>query len=384
MNKRAAAILAALLLLLGGAALFIYKSDQASRPATGARFGQLLLPDLKASEIASIVIREPAATLTLVKKEKTWGIAEKNGFPADLDKVTELVVKAIELKVGRAEAIGDKDRSRLSLLDPGKGGTNVEGQATELTFKTGDGRMLAKLLLGKKYFKAEPDGDPGKAIGDGRFVMLSQDMQQVYLVSEPLRVVRADTAEWFSKNGFAIERVKRLEVKLAEGDGYRIERPTDGPDWKLDGAAGGKLDNSRANSAAYSLNKVDIEDLAASDKPEDNGLEKPALVKAMTLDGLSYTLRVGKLEKDRYPVRIEVEGTPQREFEERKDEKPDAKAARKKSFDEEMKQLEERVGREKALKDFTLLVPKTRLVEVLKKKSEMLQQPQPKAGIKTK
>jgi len=374
MNKRLVAVLAALVLLLGGAALYRYERDQAARPAAGAQFGQPLLPNLKASEIATIVIREPAATLTLAKKDQGWTIAEKNGFPADLDKVTELVIKTIEIKVGQSEPIGDKDRPRLNLLDPGKAGPNTEGQATALTFKAGDGRILAELLLGKKYFKSEPEGDPGKATGDGRFVMLPQDTKQAYVVSEPFRLARAAASEWLAKTGFGIERVKRLEVNLADGDGYRIERETDGPDWKLDRAAGGKLDNTRANSAVYSLNKVDIEDLAASDKPEDNGLDKPTLVKATTFDGLTYTLRVGRLDKERYPVRVEVEGTPQRQFEERKDEKPDATAARKKSFDEDMKQLTERVAREKTLKDFTLLIAKNRLVEVLKKKNELLQQ----------
>ncbi len=383
MNKRVVAVLAVLVLLLGGAALYRYQRDAASRPAAGAHFGQPLLPSLKASEIASIVIREPAATLTLAKKDKVWTIAEKNGFPADLDKVTELVVKAIEIKVVQSEPVGDKDRSRLTLLDPGKAGSNAEGQATGLAFKAGDGRILAELLLGKKYFKSEPEGDPGKATGDGRFVMLAQDTKQVYIVSEPFRLARAAASEWLGKSGFGIERVKRLEVNLADGDGYRIERETDGPDWKLDRAGGGKLDNSKANSAVYSLNKVEIEDLAASEKPEDNGLDKPTLVEATTFDGVSYTLRIGRLEKDRYPVRIEVEGTPQREFEERKDEKPEAKTARKKSYDEEMKQLGERVAREKTLKDFTVLVAKNRLVEVLKKKGELLQQKQ-KAEAKAK
>lgn len=382
MNKRVVAVLAALMLLLGGAALLMYRRDEASRPAAGARFGQTLLKDLKASQIASIVIREPAATLTLVKQDKGWSIAEKNGFPADLDKVTELVVKAVELKVGQVEPIGDKDRSRLNLLDPGKGAPNADGQATALAFKAGDGRILAELLLGKKYFKNEPEGDPAKAIGDGRFVMLPHDTKQVYVVSEPFRLARAAASEWIAKDGIAIERVKSLEVKLADGDGYRVERATDGADWKLERAAGGKLDNAKANSATYSLAKVDIEDLAASAKPEDNGLDQPALVKATTFDGLTYTLRVGRLDKERYPVRIEVEGTPHREFEERKDEKPEAKAAREKSFDADMKRLDERVAREKALKDFTVLVAKSKFADVLKKKSELLQQK--KADNKTK
>ena len=121
--------------------------------------------------------------------------------------------------------------------------------------------------MGKKYFKKEPEGDAAKAQGDGRFVMLTSDPKQVYIVSDPLRLATASTGEWISKEGFGIEKVKVLEVKPADGkDGYRIERVTDGIDWKLDrGTPAEKLDVSRANAASYSLNKVEIEDLAAAD-----------------------------------------------------------------------------------------------------------------------
>ncbi len=374
MNRRVLAVLIVLVLATGGAALFMRAHDESADSATAMRLGQPLLKDLKASDVASIVIRERAATLTLAKKGNAWVVAEKRDFPVDLDKVTELVVKAIGLKVGQSEPIADKDRSRLDLIEPAKAAPDAVGQATELAFKAADGRILAELLLGKKYFKTPPEGDPAKASADGRFVLLPQDPQLAYVVAEPFSRVRAASAEWISKSGFAIERVRNLEVTPAEGEGYAIERATDGPDWKFV-RSGGKLDNAKANSAAYSLARIDLDDLAASDKPEDNGLDKPSVIKATTFDGLAYTLRIGRPDaKDRYPLRVAVEGTPQRTFEERKDEKPEAAAARRKSFDEEMKKLAERVTQEKALADFTLLVPKAKLADVLKKRSELLEQ----------
>lgn len=380
MNKQFLAILGVLVVVMGGAALLVFQRGAAEKPAVSAQLGQPLLRGLKASEVSTIVVREPKSTLTLAKKDNRWTIVEKNGFPADLDKVTDLVVKAIELKAGQVEPVGEKDRARLNLAEPGK-----EGAATAISFKAADGRILAELLVGKKYFKKEPEGDSSKAQGDGRFVMLPSDPKQVYIVADPLRVASANSSDWISKEGFAVERVKSLEVKPAEGaDGYKIERDTDGIDWKLDRAAGvqtagQKLDVSRANAASYSLSKIDIEDLAAPEAA--TGLDKPSVVTATTFDGLTYTLRIGNVEKDKAFVKVEVEGTPVRESTPPKTEKPDEKAEdkakREKALADEKKKLEERVAREKSLKDYVLVVSARKLADTLKKRGDLLEQKKP-------
>ena len=364
MNRQFLVILVVLLGVVGGGALLVFQQQSSQKPAVSAQLGQPLLKSLKASEVASISIRDPKDTLTLVKKDDRWTLAEKNGFAADLDKVTDLVVKAIELKVGQAEPVGEKDRERLNLSD---------ATATRVSFKAADGKLLAELLVGKKYFRKEPEGDASKSPGDGRFVMLPEDPKQVYTVSDPLRLATPATGEWVSREGFAIEKVRTLEVKPAEGAdaAYRIERNTDGVDWKLDKArAGETLDIARANAASYSLNKVEIDDLA--DDKEDTGLDKATVVSVTTFDGLSYTLRIGALVKDRHFVKLAVEGTPKREFEARKDEKPEDREKREKAFAEELKKLEQRVTREKALAEFVLMVPKAKLADTLKKRSELL------------
>jgi hypothetical protein len=374
MNKQFLAILGVLVVVMGGGALLVFNQNASEKPAVSAQLGQPLLKGLKASEVAAIVIRDPKSTLTLAKKDNRWTIAEKSGFAADLDKVTDLVVKSIELKAGQVEPIGEKDRARLNLAEPGK-----ESAATLVTFKAADGKTLAELLVGKKYFKKEPEGDSSKAQGDGRFVMLPSDPKQVYIVADPLRLASATSGDWISKEGAAIERVKSLEVKPPEGkDGYRIERVTDGIDWKLDGAAPGqKLDVSRANAASYSLSRIDIEDLAAADA--NTGLDKPTVVTATTFDGLTYTLRLGNVEKDRMFVKVEVEGAPARESTPPKDEKAEDKAKREKSSADEKKKLEERVAREKTLKEYVLVVSAKKFADTLKKRGELLEQKKPEA-----
>jgi hypothetical protein len=293
MSARAVAVLVVLLFALGGGALLLQRQEASERPANAASLGQPVLKDLKAADVAGIRIAQmrasPPATLTLQRKDDGWVIAERNGFPADTAKVREFVLKAIELKVGQSEPIGDKDRARLQL---DKSGTGLE-------FDGADGKPLAKLTLGKKYFKREPE-DPAKAPGDGRFVQKPDQPAVVYVVSDPLAQASPKTAAWIDRNSFKVEKVKSLELRTPDGKGWRIERSGDNADWKLAGAKPGeKLDTTKANSASYSLSLLELADVAPDDAKE-TGLDNPTLINAVTLAGVSYAIKVGRLEGDNY------------------------------------------------------------------------------------
>ncbi|MEK6243898.1 MAG: DUF4340 domain-containing protein [Pseudomonadota bacterium] len=345
-------VLLILLIALGGGALLVRQQAGSQKPADAGTLGQPLLKGLQASQVASIVIRQPKDAITIAKKDERWTIAERGGFPADLDKVRDFVVKAIALKIGQSEPIGEKDRARL-LLDAG--GTAVE-------FLGADGKPLARLTAGKKYFKTEPE-NPEKANGDGRYVALPGDEKRVLVVADPLAQASTRTADWISKAGFAAEKVKTMEVRAADGaatgSSWRIERSGDNADWKLAGARGDeKLDISKANAASYSLSLIELADIApANARPEETGLDKPTLVTATTLDGLTYTLQMGKLSGENYYATVTIAGEP----------RPEGKDA-----EERLKKINERLPREKALAGYTLLIPKSKLEDIVKKRSELL------------
>src|SRR5258706_11072522 len=252
MNARVAGVLVVLLIALGGGALLV-QQQQGSRdsPDAGA-LGQPLLKGLQASRVASIVIRQPKDAITIAMKDGRWAIAERGGFAADVEKVRDFVIKAIALKVGQIEPIGEKDRARL-LLDAG--GTAIE-------FLSADGKPLARLTAGKKYFKTEPE-NPDKANGDGRYVALPGDEKRVVVVADPLVQASIRSADWISKSGIAAEKVKTMEVRAPDGASWKIERSGDNADWKLIGARGDeKLDTSKANAASYSLSLIELADVA--------------------------------------------------------------------------------------------------------------------------
>lgn len=343
MNARFALILVVLLVILGGGALLYQYQERSQRPGNVGTLGRNLHKDLKAAEVSAIRLVEPKSTLTLQQKDDRWVIAERGDFPADVAKVREFVVQALALKVGQSEPIGEKDRARLNLDESG----------TQLEFAGTDGKALSRLIVGKKYFKREVD-NPDKARADGRFVALPDEPKMVYIVSDPLSQATTKSSEWIDKTSFKVERVRTLEVRYPEGGGYRIERDGDNADWRLTGATQHeKLEVTKANAASYSLGLLELADVA----PKDTALEQPVSIQAATLDGLTYSIKVGKLQGDNYPVTFSASGTL------RKDDK-DA---------ERLKKVEERLPREKLLSGYVLLIPKSKLEDTLKKRAEMLE-----------
>jgi hypothetical protein len=337
LNARVAAILVVLLGVLGGAALLYQHEERGRRPDNAGTLGRTLLKDLQAADIAAIRIIEPKATLTLQRKDDRWVIAERADFPADFAKVREFVLKAIGLKVGQSEPLGEKDRARL----------NLDASATRVEFKAADGKDLAAFTVGRKYFKREVD-NPGKAIPDGRFIALPGEPGTAYLVGDPLTQASANTAEWIDRTSFQVEKVKTLEVRYPAGGGWRIERAGDNADWKLAGARPEeKLDVSRANAASYSLQLLELADVAPKDAG-DTGLDKPITIDATTLEGLTYAIKVGKLAGDNYYVSFTSSGNHK---------------------------AQDKAAREKTLSQHVLLIPKSKLEDTLKPRAELLEKP---------
>ena len=335
MNARVVAILVLLLAVLGGGALLYQHQERSRRPENVGTLGRTLFKDLKAADIAAIRITEPNATLTLQRKDDRWVLAERGDFPADVAKVREFVLKVIGLKVGQSEPLGEKDRARL----------NLDASGTQVAFLAADGKAIGTLLVGRRYFKREVE-NPEKASADGRFVALPDEAGTAYLVGDPLLQATVKTADWIDRTSFQVEKVKMLQVRHPDGDAWRIERPGDNAEWRLAPTKPGeKLDVSRANAASYSLQLLELADIAPKDA-KDTGLDSPIAVDATTLEGASYAIKVGKLAGENHYVSFSAAGL-----------KPDAKDA-------------ERV---KTLSQHVLLIPKSKLEDTIKKRADLLE-----------
>ena len=378
------------LLAAGGGLLWSERSDWKT---SDTKAGQRLIPDLKASDVAELVISAAGERLTLKKGEAGWGIVERNGFPANVERIGELLLKLVEMKVVQTDAAADSQRARLGLLEPGADVGKAEGKAegaakddpnvpgTVLELKDGAGKSLARLLLGKKLSKSVEGPAGARQEAAGRYLLSgnaeSGKMLNVIVVSDPLAQVEVAAEQWVAKELIRVERAKSIVATGPDGrQRFALSRENDDAEWKL--AGGEKGDSSKIIDVTSGMISMNLTDVVAGDKGNpsaENGLDKPVVIKADTLDGISYVLRLGaKSGEDKIYARVSVSGeiaqniprTPP------KDEKAEDKDKNDQSWIEHRKREAARVAREKKLEGWTLLLSRNAVEALLRERAQFL------------
>jgi hypothetical protein len=375
MNRKQFLILVIVLVVLGGAGLALFWQDIAHYRESGARIGAKLLPDFKVADVAQVRLQDAHSEATLVNKGDRWVVQERGDYPANVQDISSLVVKLLELKVTQAETVGASLLPRVELVAPSNAASTSapggkEGVGTLIEFKDKAGKVLASLILGKKVLKKDPlnplpnarDGVPA-----GRYVLVSGAKDKVVVVSDPLSAAEAKPGKWLAKDFFKVERVRTLAVGPdGAAPNWKITRDVEWGQWKFSG--GGELDASGAVGAVNALGNISFTDVAV--KPEEAA--KPMVAVAETFDNLTYRIKLaGKKGSDDYYLNVTVAGEPPKKRVPEKDEKPEERERRDKEFAESLKRLEERISREKALAKWTYVTAKSAVQPLLKDRPQM-------------
>jgi len=370
LNRKHFLYLVIALVVLGGAGLALVWQDIAAYRASGAKIGAKLLPGLKIADVAEIRLQDPKHQVTLARKEKTWVVQERGGYPASFQEISDLIIKLVELKVTQSEQVGASLLPRLELADPGNGG----GGGTLIEFKDGAGKVLASLVLGKKVLKKDPlnplpaakDGVPA-----GRYVRVAGGKDTVVVVSDPLGKAEANPGKWLNRDFFKADRIRTLAAGPEGGaPHWRIARAEEWGQWKF-AAGGGDLNPGAAVAAVNKLGSLSFDDVALDSGKEASG--KPLVIVAETFDNLVYTVKLaGKGKGDDYFVGFAVKGEPPKSRTPEKGEKPEDKERRDKEFAESRKRLEERIAVEQALAKWTYVINRRELEPLLRSREEMV------------
>ncbi len=377
MTRKQFFILVVVLLVLGAAGAAMVWQDIDDYRASGARIGARLLPEFKIADVAQVRLQDGRQQVTLVRKEKSWAVQERGGYPANFQEISDLALKLLELKVTQAEQVAETLLPRLQLADPEK----KDGAGTLVEFKDGAGKPLARLVLGKKVMKKDPlnplpsakDGVPA-----GRYVRVGDAKDTIVVVSDPLNNAEASPGRWLDKLFFKVDRIKTLATG-PEGAApqWKIARSEEWGQWKF-AAGGGDLNPSAAVTAVNKLGGLAFDDVVADPKPEDAG--KPLVVVAETFDNLIYTVKLAKTKAGGdYHLAFSVAGAPPRSRPPEKGEKGDMKERRDKEFAESLQRLEARVALEKVLAQWTYVVSAREVEPLLRERSDMVaRRPPPK------
>ncbi len=370
MKKNQLLVLLALAVVLGTAGVYF----QISRSAgwNDVKMDRRILQGLPINDIAKIQIRSSTATVTLEKKQNQWGVAERNDYPADFDKIRDLTRTLWQLKAVRDMEIGPSQFERLKIAAVGQG--NESG--LEINLKGENNSSVGSLILGKMMEQGE-DATRGVA---GRFVYNPLRKDRVYLVAETFaNIDPISVGSWLDKTFVAPGELREIEQSpWSNNQGWKIVRDTPKGEWKLLDAPDGETLEKQFGRAVANFAPSFVDVRPASISTDETGLNEPFRVQLTTFDGFKYDFAIGKSgpDKTRY-VKFEVGAQLNTARTPEPNESPEDKKKKDQEFEKKIAELRQRLESEKKLEQWVYLVPDWNLDQLLKRRDEILAKPSP-------
>ncbi len=391
MGTKALIRLVIVLAALGGiAAILQYGGSGGSVSEVGSSTDKKKVFDnFPINEVAKIVIKEKSGSLTLTKGEKSWEVAEREGYPAGAEGIVGLLRKVWDLNVVQALMIGRTQYGRLSLVDPSSADAKEGETATLLTFQDKAGKDLASLWLGKVYERSEGRPDPfggGMAKTDaGRYVKRG-DANSVYLVGETFADVKTEVPGWLDKEFFKVEKIQSIEIATsAKADDWKLERKDEAGDFTLVHATPAeKLDPNKVSTMKAAFANPQMEDVYTG---EEKGKQKTgkATFRITTFDGFTYEVSAGeKNDLNELPLAVKVSAVFPKERKKGEEESEEEKKKLDQEFSDTIAAQQKKLDLEKRLEGHVFKVRSYVVDSLIKKRSELMEEKKEEEGAKSK
>ena len=204
------------------------------------------------SEVSSVKVSASGDATTLVRRDGGWVIREKSDFPADFEKLLELLNGLAEAERSNPKTARAERHADLGLTTSDAGGTGV---LVEIDTRTGD---FYEVVIGKT---SQHSG--------GTFVRLAGG-NQTWLIDEALAAdVAAD--EWIDAVIVNIESdsIQKVEMQTLEGEVLLVERDEESDNLEVRALPPGAT--LRYGTVADTLGRVLINVRAEDVQPLDAG-----------------------------------------------------------------------------------------------------------------
>jgi len=276
MTTKKLATLTAVAAVLAGLA---YLSTTTKKVKAPSLVGKAVLTNFDLSEVAKIEAGSSGGSkLILESTDAGWVIKSLFGYPADIAKIRENLLKLKDLKVGHV-ATGKKLESP-ALID----------------LQNAAGKSLAALRLGDKHMR-QPSGEMaqfgGGGFADGRYVSAAGS-DAVVLVKEALEPFDGDPKSWTDTQIASVPSADITAVELSSGGKTAMLSKKDGA-WTLDGlGAKEEFDTSKSYGVESALNYLNFNNVAdPSLTDEQLGMTTGAVFTATLKSGEAYTAKIG-------------------------------------------------------------------------------------------
>ena len=306
MQKRHLISLAAATVVLVAAAILALASGD--RGVSHAAPGERAFPGLaaKLGDVATVAVTRNGSTLTMVRDGDGWLVSEKGRYPANAEKISQLVLAMADLTLVEPKTQSPDLYPRLEVEDPGK------GKSALVAVKDKSGGTIAEAIVGKRRYDRLGGGN------DGVYIRRPGE-SQAWLARGSLDP-SGEPSSWLDRHILDISEKKIAKAVLTQPDGARLVISRSAPAEKFaveDAPADAKFKSETTTSGpATALETLDLDDV----KPRG---ELPVPEKDVTnasfttFDGLAVDLRMFEHDKANW-VAISAAGSGAAEAEAKK------------------------------------------------------------------
>lgn len=381
MNQKSLLLLLGAAVLAAGIATFSTKSRDSAVAGDGGK--TKVFPGLldKVNDVASFTLKRKDGEYTLTKSGDTWGLADKGGFPVQVENVRKFLFHFAEMNVLEEKTSNPELYDRLQVEDLDKDGA----KSVLVTLKDKSGAPLASLIVGK-----EVEAKGGAPVKE-RFVRRSGE--KLSLLASCAIELQEKATDWTEKKILEVkrDRIQAIDVKPTDGDGLVVDRAKpEQTDFTLhDIPAGKELQYPTAPSAlGGALEYLNFEDVEPAGRIDfAAGVSSVATFK--TFDGLVMTVTTKDQDGKTYAqfaatfVAPPPEPTPEKPADPPAGETkpPDAPLEPPKSTRKSAEEFQKEVADLNAqLSKWTYVIPTWNKTNFTKKKSELLKDIAPPAA----
>ena len=262
----------------------------------GLSAGDKILTIGNINDITGLIITDSENSVQLGRKKGKWAVVNRDDYNADFTKISRTLKALDGLKIAEQRRVGEKNYGRFDLKEPNAS----EGSGIKIQLTKGAEASIGEIVIGKRFSGATVNsGQQGG--GNGKYVRIGSNKNQVFIVSDSLYDIESSPSGWLEKNPFGIEKSKSITVEHSDGTKFEFVRENEGDDATLTGLSENEeLNTSNTSTITSPFASFNFKDVSTGDDadPEKTGMKAPLQVTVTTFDGFKYDLKLGKGEGD--------------------------------------------------------------------------------------
>lgn len=176
-----------------------------------------LLPELidRVNDVARVELTSASGSTTLQRRDADWTVATSDGYPADFERVKQLVLTLAEMQIIEPKTRVAERYGRIGV----KSVDFEDSRAVRVDLADADGTPLTSLLVGDAR---EGGGAPARYVR-------RPEAEQSYLVTARFDY-HAEDRDWMDRSILDIqpERIQRVSIAPDEGPAYTLARDAEG------------------------------------------------------------------------------------------------------------------------------------------------------------